>query len=80
MPELSYDLTASKVSVCSVRREQVTTGFSGGSDITLRNSEITMIANAGDVTRPHQHESRIKRRKSSDERRKSGASIPGLKV
>lgn len=63
MPELSSDLTAAKGSVCSVRCEQVTTGFSEGSDITVRNNETIMIANAGDVTRPHQHEPRIKRRK-----------------
>lgn len=60
VPELSCDLTVAKVSVCSVRREQVTTGFGEGSDITVRNNETMMIANAGDVTRPHQHEPRIK--------------------
>lgn len=56
----AFLLTAAKVSVCSVRREQVSAGFIEGSDITVRNNETMMIANAGDVTRPYQYEPRIK--------------------
>lgn len=56
----AFLLTAAKVSVCSVRRGQVSAGFSEGSDITVRNNETMMIANTGDVTRPHQLEPRIK--------------------